>query len=102
MPQLALINGKLHDPVEFMATYTSDPLHPDKPGELKIAAKNTTGDWVDYAYAKVPGNVTHEMVSDALHAGWEAWLFGGSGDVRTAVARVVNRWKLYSKSIDKV
>lgn len=99
MPQLALVNGKLHDPVEFMATYTSNPLDPDAPGELTIAARNAAGEWVDFAYAKVPANVTHEMVSDALHAGWEAWLFGERGNVRTAVARVINRWKLYSKSV---
>lgn len=96
MPQLSLVNGKLHDPVEFVASYRSNPLKPDDPGELTISAKNAGGDMVEFAYAKVPVVCTHECVVDAMRAGWEAWLFGGQGDVRSAVANVLKRWRAYA------
>lgn len=101
MPQLAMFNAKLHDPVEFVASYRANPLDPDADGELTIRAQNVAGDWVDYVYAKVPPNVTHELVVEALHNGWEAWLFGEPGSMKRAVGQVIARWKLYSKSIGR-
>lgn len=97
MPQLSLVNGHLHDPVEFVACYRSNPLDPEAPGELTISARNVSGQMVDHVFARIPSDVTHECVVDAMRAGWEAWLFGGPSDMRQAVAHVVKRWKLYSK-----
>jgi hypothetical protein len=92
VPQLHLIDDKIHTPVSFTAVYASDILNPEKPGVLSVAASNVTGEWVDFAHCRVPLKVTHELVADALRVGWEAWLFGGTGDIRKSVGRVVKMW----------
>lgn len=93
MPQLSINVGSDRNPVRFVAEYHVDPVEPDAEAELTIRSVNGQGDWIDFAYLRVPGEVVHEMVVDLLRASWEAWLFGEPGSIRKVCGVIKTAWR---------
>lgn len=79
--------------VGFNFTYRVDPKDPEADALCYFTVKDQEGAVMEQITARVPLNVLHECVADMMRAGWEAYLFGERGHLRSAVAAVLKAWR---------
>lgn len=91
MPQREFWTTRI--PVEFSVRYQTDPRHPEDAPTVMLVVLDQSGVAMDRASFRVPLNVLHEAVADAMGLGWDAYLFGEIGGLERAIAPAMKRWR---------